>query len=317
MQNIKEYYDNLEKSIKKIYNISEEARSLGYDPIDKVEIPLARNMAERVEGLISVVAPQIKSSGMVQRLEQLEEKYCKFKDKREAMEVGIRVGLAYLSNGVVSSPLEGFTELKINKRKDGKEYFALMFSGPIRSAGTTITCGSIFVADYIRKKMGYYEYDPSNEEIKRTIIEIYDFHERINNLQYLPSEKEIEFMIKNLPVQINGDPSEKLDVSNYKDLDRIETNRLRNGVCLVIGEALTQKAPKFWGKISKFYKEFEMEQWAFLENFVTLQKKIKAKEKKEDVLTQKLKPDFTYIKDLVAGRPVLTHPLRTGGFRLR
>src|SRR3989344_4112862 len=119
MQNIKEYYDNLEKSIKKIYNLSEKARSLGYDPIDKVEIPLARNMAERVEGLISVVAPQIKSSGMVQRLEQLEEKYgkldwrvamivalevaqekfCKFKDKREAMEVGIRVGLAYLSNG--------------------------------------------------------------------------------------------------------------------------------------------------------------------------------------------------------------------------
>ena len=337
MQNIKEYYDNLEKSIKKIYNLSEKARSLGYDPIDKVEIPLARNMAERVEGLISVVAPQIKSSGMVQRLEQLEEKYgkldwrvamivalevaqekfCKFKDKREAMEVGIRVGLAYLSNGVVSSPLEGFVKLKINKRKDGKEYFALMFSGPIRSAGTTITCGSIFVADYIRKKMGYYEYDPSNEEIKRTIIEVYDFHERINNLQYLPSEKEIEFMIKNLPVQIDGDPSEKLDVSNYKDLERIETNKLRNGVCLVVGEALTQKAPKFWGKINKFHKEFEMEQWDFLENFVTLQKKVKAKEKKEDVLTQKLKPDFTYIKDLVAGRPVLTHPLRTGGFRLR
>jgi len=333
-----QYFEELDKKIKEVYSFSEKVRSLGYDPEDHVEIPLAKNMIERVEGLMSVVAPNLKGSGMTSRIEELEnkyskldwrvamiislevaqEKFCKFKNKFEAMEVGIRVGLAYLSNGVVSSPLEGFTHLKINKRRDGKEYFSLMFSGPIRSAGTTITCGSIFVADYIRKNMGYDSYDPSLEEIKRIVIEVYDFHERINNLQYLPSEQEIEFMIKNLPVQIDGDPSEKLDVSNYKDLDRIETNKLRNGVCLVVGEALTQKAPKFYGKISKWYKEFEMGQWEFLEDFVSLQKKIKAREKKEEPKSEiKLKPDFTYIKDLVAGRPVLTHPLRVGGFRLR
>ncbi len=164
---IQEYYYTLEKNTKEVYELAEKARFLGYDPINNVEIPLARNMAERVEGLISVVAPQIKNSGMVQRVEKLEqeygkldwrvalviglevarEKFCKFKDKHEAMEVGIRVGLAYLSNGVVSSPLEGFTDLKIRKRKDGKEYFVLRFSGPIRSAGTTIVCGSILVAD--------------------------------------------------------------------------------------------------------------------------------------------------------------------------
>src|SRR3989344_4357368 len=295
---IKQYFEELEKGIQEVYKVAEKARALNYDPADHVEIPIARNMVERVEGLLSVVAPQLKNSGMTQRIEELEEKYgkldwrvammaslevaqekfCKFEDKKKAMETGIRVGLAYLSNGVVSSPLEGFTELKINKRKDGKEYFCLMFSGPIRSAGTTITCGSIFVADYIRKKMGYFDYDPTEEEIKRAMVEVHFFHERVNNLQYLPSEPEIEFMVKNLPVQINGEPSEKLDVSNYKDLDRVGTNKLRNGFSLVIGEALTQKAPKFWGKI---------------------------------------KPDYTYIKDLVAGRPVLTHPLRTGGFRLR
>jgi DNA polymerase II large subunit len=294
-------------------------------------------MAERVEGLISTLVPQIKGSGIVARIEELEKKYdkldwrvalliglevaqekfCKFKDKHEAMETAIRIGLAYLSNGIVSSPLEGFTNLKIKKRKDGREYFALMFSGPIRSAGTTVTCGSILVADYIRTRMGYDPYDPLENEVKRTIVEVYDFHERINNLQYLPSEKEIEFMIHNLPVQIDGDPSEKLDVSNYKDLDRIETNKLRNGVCLVTGEALCQKAPKFWNKISKWYKEFNLEQWGFLEEFVALQKKIKSKEKKEIKTEDKLKPDFTYIKDLVAGRPVLTYPLRIGGFRLR
>ncbi len=335
--NAEEYFNKLDEQIKGVYEVAQKARSQGYDPHPFVEIPLARNMAERVEGLISAIAPQLKGSGMVSRIEELEiklgkldwrvamtiglevaqEKFCKFKGKFESMEIGIRIGLAYLSNGVVSSPLEGFTNLRINKRKDGNEYFCLMFSGPIRSAGTTVTCGSIFVADYIRKQMGYFEYDPTEEEVKRSIIEVYDFHERINNLQYLPSEPEIEFMIKHLPLQINGDPSEKLDVSNYKDLDRIGTNKLRNGFCLVVGESLTQKAPKFWGKISKWFKEYGMEQWGFLEEFVALQKKVKAHEKKQEVSTVKLKPDFTYIKDLVAGRPVLTHPLRKGGFRLR
>jgi len=336
-ERIKDYYNEIEKKVQIVYDIATKTHALGYDPVNYVEIPLARNMAERVEGLISTVAPQIKGSGVVQRIEDLEgkygkldwrvaliislevaqEKFCKFKDKHKSMEVGIRVGLAYLSNGVVSSPLEGFTNLKIKKRRDGKEYFALMFSGPIRSAGTTVTCGSIIVADYIRKNMGYSIYDPSIEEAKRIIVEVYDFHERINNLQYLPSEAEIEFMISNLPMQIDGDPSEKLDVSNYKDLDRIETNKLRNGVCLVTGEALCQKAQKVWGKISKWYKEFNLEEWEFLEKFISLQKKIKAREVKEIKVEAKLKPDFTYIKDIVAGRPVLTHPLRIGGFRLR
>ncbi|MEK6835488.1 MAG: DNA polymerase II large subunit [Nanoarchaeota archaeon] len=335
---INEYYSELNEKIEEAYKIADQAKRLGYDPIDHVEILLTKNMAERVEGLISVVAPQIKNSGIVARIEELElkygkldwrvalivslevaqEKFCKFTNTKEAMEVGIRVGLAYLSNGVVSSPLEGFTELKIKKRKDGKEYFCLMFSGPIRSAGTTITCGSILVADYIRKKFGYYKYDPTEDEVRRAIVELYDYHEKVTNLQYLPSEEEIEFMMRNLPLQIDGDPSEKWDVSNYKDIPRIETNRLRNGFCLVMGEALCQKAPKFFGRINKFYKEYELEDWTFLGDFLKLQKKIKAREIKEETKTeQKLKPDFTYIKDLVAGRPVLTHPLRVGGFRLR
>jgi len=41
---------------------------------------------------------------------------------------------------------------------------------------------------------------------------LYDYHERITNLQYLPSEKEIEFLCKHIPVQIAGDPSEKIEV---------------------------------------------------------------------------------------------------------
>ena len=134
----------------------------------------------------------------------------------------------------------------------------------------------------------------------------------------MPSEEELVFMVENLPVQINGEPSEKWDVSNYKDLERIETNKLRGGVCLVFGEGLTQKAKKFWGIFSKWHKEMNMNHWEFTKDFVELQTNIKARQKKQEIKTdEKIKPDYVYVSDIVAGRPVLGHPLRNGSFRLR
>tara|TARA_Y100000310_G_scaffold159627_1_gene159322 strand:+ start:75386 stop:78787 length:3402 start_codon:yes stop_codon:yes gene_type:complete len=333
---LKNYFEKIEKEVREIFEIANKARKKGYDPTDSVEIPLARNMAERVEGLISAVAPQIKGSGMVERIMELEKKYakldwrvaleiayevatekfCKFQDKREAIEVGLRISLGYLTLGVVSSPLEGFVELKIKKTRDNKEYFCLDFGGPIRSAGTTTTCGFLLSVDYVRQKLGYASYDPSEEEINRMKVELYDYHERITNLQYLPSEQEIEFMVEHLPLQISGDPTERTEVSNYKDLPRIETNFIRNGPCLVLGEGLTQKAPKMWKNMFKWKDDFGLKNWDFINEFIKLQKKIRAKGQvaKEE---GKISPDYNYIKDLVAGRPVLTHPLRKGGFRLR
>ncbi|MBW2965851.1 DNA polymerase II large subunit, partial [Candidatus Woesearchaeota archaeon] len=337
---IENYFEEIDSKIEEVHGIATKARKKGYDPEEKIDIPLAKNMAERVTGLISAVAPQIVNTSVPKRINELEkkygvldwrisliialeiaqERYCKFKDKKEAMEVGIRVGFAYHTLGTVASPLEGFSHLSIERTKDGKEYFKLYFSGPIRSAGGTGASVSVLIADYVRKKMDYAPYDPTKKEIKRYVTELYDFHERVTNLQYLPSEEEIEFLAKNIPVQITGDPSEKVEVSNYKDLDRVETNNLRNGVCLVMGEGIAQKAPKLWKQLSKWGHDFEMEQWDFLGDFISLQKKIKAKgevSKKEDKEEEKIKPDFTFIKDLVAGRPVLTHPLAAGGFRLR
>jgi len=331
---IAKYFEGIEINTAKAYDLAARARKLGYDPENEVGIPLAKNMAERVEGLVGALVPQIINSGLAKRIQEIEKqfkkldwrvamsvalevaegKFCSFESKLKAMEAGIRVGLAYLTLGVVSSPLEGFVELKLKKRADGKEYFCLMYSGPIRSAGGTAGAVSLVLADYIRKKMGYDVYDPTDSEIKRMATELYDYHERVANLQYLPSEEEITFLVGKLPLQIDGDPSEKIDVSNYKDLARIETNQIRSGACLVLGECISQKASKVWNNISQWSKEFEIEHWAFLEQFVSLQKKIKAKDKKSE---GKVMPVYTFIDDLVAGRPVLTHPLAPGGFRLR
>ena len=334
-------FDDINKKVENCYDVAKKAKTMGFDPDSYVKIPLAKNMAERVEGLISTVAPEILGKGVPERIQQLEEEYgsqdwrialviaeevakqkfCEFESKKKAIEIGIRVGFAYVTVGVVSSPLEGFIGIDIRKRDDGKEYFALIYGGPIRSAGGTGASVSVLISDYVRKKLGYSTYDAKEREIKRAYTELCDYHERVTNLQYFPSEEEVTFLVKNLPVQIDGDPSEKYEVSNYKDLARRQSNRISNGFCLVTAECLSLKAPKVWKQLAKWGEAMDLEQWNFLKDFVDLQKKIKARgakiEKKEGEKEVKVSPDTTFVKDIVAGRPVFTHPLRHGGFRLR
>lgn len=340
---IKKYFDNLNKEIGVCYDLAKEARLKGLDPEDEVPIPLAKNMAERVVGLISVVAPQILGTNLTARILELEnefghldwrvgfkiaeevakETFCKFDDKQQAIETGIRVGFAYLTLGIVSAPLEGFIGIKIKRRNDGKEYFALQYAGPIRAAGGTAASTSVILSDYVRVKMGYAPYDPSEQEVNRYNIEVHDYHERVTNLQYHPSDEEIKFMVAHLPVEVDGDPTEQVEVSNYKDLPRIETNMIRGGVALVLAEGLCQKSPKLWKRLAKWGKSFGLE-WEWLKDFISLKEQIHtahaSKEpKKEENKEQKksVKPNNTFLMDMVAGRPILTHPMGIGGFRLR
>ena len=321
------YFLNLQKEIQKNYAVAELARAKGLDPIDKVEVPLALSMAAKVVRLIATKYPQLDREDIINRILELEqqygsldnsvsftiaeeiarEKYCKFETQLEAIDAGIRVGFAYTTLGVVSSPIEGYTEIKTGKTRAGESYLKAYFSGPIRSAGTTAMCVALMLIDYLRQLFGYVRYDPSEEECKRTVTELYDYHERITNLQYLPTEEEIYFIAKHLPIQVAGDPTESREVSNYKDLMRVDTNLIRGGFCLILGEGLAQKAAKGM-RILKGLKNngFIIHDWEWLEEYVTLHEK-----------REKGKTDSspTYIKDLVAGRPVFGHPGK--GFRFR
>jgi DNA polymerase II large subunit len=327
MQN---YFKELENKVKVAYAIAGEARAKSLDPVSMVEVSLAISLAERVTGLISVKYPQVKGCGIEKRIKELEqqygfldsavclqiaedvarEKFCKFQSLLEAMDAGIRIAFAYITLGVVSSPLEGYTHIMLKKTADGKDYIAAYFSGPVRSAGSTTAAFSLLIIDHLREIFGFARYDPTDHEAKRMTTEMLDYHERVTNLQYLPSEKEMDFISRNIPIQVTGDPSEEKEVSNYKDLVRIETNRIRNGPLLVLCEGLAQKAPKIIKRINSLRKNgFKLSDWNWFEDFVNFQKKM-ISEKKE-------KATGTYIQDLVAGRPVLAHPSRSGGFRLR
>ncbi|VVB80892.1 DNA polymerase II large subunit [uncultured archaeon] len=331
------YFNGLKSEVARLHSVASQARSRGFDPAKVVEVSLAENMAQRVVGLISVVAPQIVNSGVVERIIELEaqfgsldwrvalkiaeeialEKFCKFESRQKAMEMGIRTGFAYVTVGVVSSPLDGIVSIEVKKRMDNRgEYICVNFAGPIRNAGGTAAAVSVIITDYVRKCLGYDVYDAQPDEIRRASTELQDYHERVTNLQYYPSEPEIEFLLKNLPVEVSGDASEKIEVSNFKDLPRVPTNQIRSGYCLVLSSCIPLKAPKLWKQLSVWGKYFNLDSWNFLDEFLHIQKKAKAG-KQQAESHQKIAPDYTYISDLVAGRPVLGYPLRPGGFRLR
>ncbi len=108
---------------------------------------------------------------------------------------------------------------------------------------------------------------------------------------------------------IDGEGTEDMEISGYRDLPRIETNNVRGGACLVIAEGLCLKAPK----IQKHVKKLGIDGWEFITQYLDRKKMHDAGEKE----VKGIVPDYKFLKDMVAGRPVIGHPSKVGGLRLR
>jgi DNA polymerase II large subunit len=337
-RSMNQYFKDLEVKALKEYELATEAREKNFDPKNKVEITLARNIGERIEGLVSAVQPEIKGSGVAERILELEKqfepgdwriaftliketaqrKFVKLDEKIKLLELGARLGLAYITQGTVSAPLEGLISVKEKDRKDGKKYVAVYYAGPIRAAGGTAEALVTVLIDYARKILGYASYDPLDEEIKRYYHELELYNERISRLQYFPSEKEVEFLVKFLPVELNGSPTSKREVILYKEVGRVETPKIRGGMCLVLGEGIAQKSKKLLGGLSNCAEDFGLEHWVeALQEFIELQKKTYAGVSSEKTDASKIKPSFKYLRDAVGGRPIISFPSHPYGFRIR
>ena len=316
-----EYFSNLQKDIDTCYDIANQARKKGLDPEFNVEIPQALDLAARVEQLVGPkgIAPKIREvtkkigNRELVSLEIAKEigsgKTYKFNKLENALDQAVRTGLAILTEGVLVAPLEGIAEVKLGTNKDGSNYVDLYFSGPIRSAGGTGQAMSVLIADVVRREMNIGKYLPTNGEIERYKEEI-PLYKRAQHLQYTPSVDEIDKIIKGCPICINGEGTEDEEVTGYRDLPRVSTNRLRGGACLVIAEGLCLKAPK----ILKHVKKLRLKGWEFLDIFVN---KENADENKKTKDIPQILPSAKYIGEVIAGRPVFSHPSRKGGFRLR
>jgi DNA polymerase II large subunit len=257
-----EYFELLQQGLKNAMEVAQAAKSLGLDPTTEVEIPLAVDLAERVEKLIGI-------PGIAVRVREMEEKGMsreeaalaigvdfaegrlgKGASKIESVENAIRTSVALLTEGVVAAPIEGIARVDLGNNDDGTEYLKVYYAGPIRSAGGTAQALSVLVADYVRRKVGIAPWNPRPEEVERYVEEI-GLYKRVAGLQYSPSDDEIRTIVRNCPICIEGEPTEEEEVSGYRDLARIDTNRVRGGIALVSAEGIALKTPKLKKHVTK------------------------------------------------------------------
>ena len=316
-ERMRQYFDALAKEADRCYAVARRARARGMDPETFVEIPQAEDLASRVEKLLASwnvegVAVRIRELSKDHNREEVSLLVAKevatrpAKSNEEAIDRAVRVGLAVLTEGILVAPLEGIAGIKLGRNNDGTSYLAISFAGPIRSAGGTGQAMAVLIGDVVRRELGIGRYIPTHGEVERFKEEI-PLYKQAQHLQYTPTNQEIELIAKNCPVCIDGEGTEDSEISGYRDLPRVETNKVRGGACLVIAEGLCQKAPK----LEKHVKKLNMDGWQFISDYLALKKKDQSEEK------DKVKPDFKYLKDLIAGRPVLGHPSKVGGLRLR
>ncbi len=336
-----EYFESLRSQTERAYDIAEEARSQSKDPEGGVDIPVAEDLPEKASSLvIAAKFPELEDSGVAERIRELEDEYGKndervsfeiareiaegefheFDDLERACEAGIRVGVSYMTGGITTAPLEGIGDVRIRENSDGTDYLAIYYSGPIRSAGGTASAMSVLLSDYVRLNVGLEEFKPSEKVVERYATEVDDYYNRVTSKQYYPDREETKMIADNVPVEVTGSPTEQLEVSNYKDLERVKTNRIRGGMCLVYLDGLPLKAPKIKKRIEKWGEAFGLEHWKWVEEYLELQEELHSSgddDEEEEEEGFSYTPSDKFLDSMTAGRPVFGHPGKKGGFRLR
>ncbi|MGP6220465.1 DNA polymerase II large subunit [Caldiplasma sukawensis] len=304
-----EYKRNLYSDVQECYEIARIARKKGMDILEDVEIPLANDMADRIEELIGIrgISKEIRELSQTMSREEVSIEMAKriasrLRDQgvEKALDGAVRTGLAILTEGILVAPLEGISSVKIGKNYDGTDYVTIVYAGPIRGAGGTAQALSVLIGDIVRRELGIGSYKPTEDEIERYIEEVQAYN-RVKHLQYLPDDAELKNAIKNCPVCIDGEGSEDEEVSGHRDMERIKTNRIRGGMCLVLCEGLLQKSKK----VLKHTEKLGISEWSFLNE--------SGKEKGGEVDRKAKK----FLQDVLAGRPVFSMQGAPGGFRLR
>ncbi|MDY6819048.1 MAG: DNA-directed DNA polymerase II large subunit [Halobacteriales archaeon] len=372
------YFDRIERQVEDAFEVARAAKAQGKDPETEVEIPVAKDMADRVENILGIdgVADRVRELDARMSREEAalelardfaEDRVGDYETREGKIEGAVRTAVALLTEGVVAAPIEGIDRVELLENDDGTEFVRVFYAGPIRSAGGTAQALSVLVADYARSILGIDRYKPREDEIERYAEEI-ELYDEETGLQYTPKPAETKFIARHCPIMLDGESTGAEEVSGYRDLERVDTNSPRGGMCLVLAEGIALKVPK----IQRYTNQLEEVEWPWLEdlkqNKVTdggttteagtdtdvegdpdADADLATAEAEADVdagaeavesapasdpdeppdspagpgddperdTPPRVDPDKKFLRDLIAGRPVFSHPSADGGFRLR
>jgi len=304
------YIREIQRRFGEIYSLAEQARSKGIDPSPKPESAVTSDVAERVE---KSVGPE----GVASRIRELtqtmprEEVAFKIAEEivlgkfgiggEEAGENAIRTALSILDEGRTVAPIQGVSGIKVKTNPDRSKYLAVYFAGPIRSAGGTEMGLTLVVSDYVRRMMGLDRYKATEEEARRFLEEV-RLHEReLTRFQFKVSDSELLSVFMRLPVEVTGVETDPVEVVSFRNLPRIETNRVRGGALRVVNDGLIGRSQK----VIRIVEKIGISGWDWL------------KEIRSAPIEEEEARDSMFMDDVIAGRPIFCFPNTRGGFRLR
>jgi DNA polymerase II large subunit len=304
------YFQTLKEEFGKIYSVARQARAKGYDPSDVPEPLVTFDVAERVEKAVgpASVATRIRELSLLMTRELVALKIAEEislgnfgMEGERAAEQAVRTASAILDEGVTAAPIEGISSVRVRANQDGSKYLAVYFAGPIRSAGGTDMALILVIADYVRHQLGLARYKATELEAKRFVEELRLYEREVARFQFKVSDEELFNAVMRLPVEVNGVETDPVEVSAYRNVPRVDTNRVRGGALRVVHDGLIGRSHK----VLKIIDNLGIEGWSWLRDI------------KPPVAEAEEAREFMFMEDVLAGRPIFSFPQYKGGFRLR
>ena len=209
------YFGRIESRLDEAFDVAERARERSGDPRAEVEIPVAKDMADRVENILGIpgVAERVRELEARMSREEAalalaedfaEDRVGEYETRDGKIEGAVRTAVALLTEGVVAAPIEGIDRVELMENDDGTECVRVFYAGPIRSAGGTAQALSVLVADYTRALLDVEEYQARDDEIERYAEEV-GLYDKTTGLQYSPKDEETKFIARHCPVLLDGE----------------------------------------------------------------------------------------------------------------
>lgn len=311
-----EYYSNLVETTFKIYESAALAKSSLVDSSGIIEPKIAFDLADRVAKMHDIdIAEPLRSllqtngkelSALILSKEIALGRYLPEESSlEERLDLAVRVGLAIVTEGVTIAPLQGISEVKIKKNKDGTEYLSVSIAGPMRSAGGTESAVTMLIADHVRKavNLSNYQANSFDDETGRFVEELRVYEREAGNFQFHVLDEDIVHVISHLPVELDGVDTDPFEVVNHKGMHRIKTDRVRGGALRVLNDGLIGRSKKLLKRI----EHYNLDGWEWLNE---LKGAVQTGDSEEDAASKRM-------SEVITGRSVLSMPNRLGGFRLR
>ena len=310
------YYNEISKKTFDIFEKAAKAKSTLADSSAIIEPKIAFDLADRVAKMHDIdiadsLRELLKTNGkelsalILSKEIAIGKHLASSLELEERLDLAVRVGLAIVTEGVTIAPLQGISKVTIKKNKDGSEYLSVSIAGPMRSAGGTESAVTMLIADHVRKAAGLSKYQANSfdDETGRFVEELRVYErEAQGSFQFHVLDDDVITVISNLPVELDGVDTDPYEVVNHRNMERIETDRVRGGALRVLNDGLIGRAKKLLKRI----EHYNLDGWEWLND---LQGAIQTGDQ-EDASAKRM-------REVITGRSVLSMPKKVGGFRLR